>query len=233
MRTLLLLAALAATGASAQISTDRPGLAFTASNVGAGVIQAEVGTPDATLNPGVDLYAVPVALRVGVTPGVEVRASASLLRVARLGGATDAEVGRGPLTVGARVALGLSGVEASAIAEVVVPDEGAVGFQANVPVSFSAGALGVTLVPGVQTGSGTVLNAVGLVSRAVGPLSGYAELGAFPSLDGGGGTPVLAGGGATLLLSDDLQVDAFFDAGVTDAAPDLLVGLGVSVRLGR
>ena len=37
--------------------------------------------------------------------------------------------------------------------------------------------------------------------------------------------------GATLLLSDEAQLDAHVGAGLSDTAPELLVGVGASVRL--
>ncbi|MGH9379255.1 MAG: transporter, partial [Thermoanaerobaculia bacterium] len=40
----------------------------------------------------------------------------------------------------------------------------------------------------------------------------------------------LFGAGVTYLMSEDPQLDAAFDAGLTDAAPDLQVGVGLSVR---
>lgn len=231
---LLSLAALAATSASAQISTDRPGLAFSASTVGARVFQIEAGTPQATLAGGADLYQVPIALRYGLTPAIEARVSTSVFDATRINGGTDADAGFQTITVGAKVAVPMSGVSLALIPEVLVPTRSGsdVAFQLNALTSFAAGDFGVTLVPGVAVGNGsTTLNAVGLVSRSFGTLSAYAEVGAFPNLRTGGATPVLAGGGITALATPDLQLDAFFDAGLTDAAPDLIVGLGIAFRL--
>lgn len=231
---LLSLAALAATAASAQISTDRPGLAYSASTVGARVFQIEAGTPQATLTGTADAYQIPVALRYGLTPTIEARISTSVFDVLNGGMDTDSDIGFQTVTVGAKVAVPVSGFSLALIPEALVPAraDGDVAFQLNAPASFAAGDFGVTLVPGLAVGNGsTTLNAVGLVSRAFGTLSAYAEVGAFPNLRSGGATPVLAGGGVAALLNADTQVDAFFDAGLNDAAPDLVVGIGISFRL--
>ena len=220
--------------AGAQISTDQPGLGFSPAVVGAGVFQVEAGTPRAVLD-GDEAYSVPVAVRFGVTPAVEVRAATSVLDGFNADGESSVDLGFRSVTVGAKVAVPADAVELALIPEVIVPteDDGDVVFQVNVPAGFSVGDLGLTLVPGLVTGGGTTqLNAVAVVSRSLGgTLSGYAEAGAFPLVDGDGGTPVYVGAGLAALLNPDTQVDAFFDAGLTDAAPDLVVGVGVSFRI--
>lgn len=231
---LLSLAALAATGASAQISTDRPGLAYSSTTVGQRVFQVEAGTPLAVLTGGSDVYQLPVALRYGVTPAVEVRASTSVFDAVDDGTDTSSDAGFQALTLGAKIAVPVTGFTFSLIPEVVVPvrADGDVAFQINAPASFAAGQFGVTLVPNLTTGNGaTSAGGVALLSRAFGTVTAYGEIGAYPVLTSGGGTPVLAGGGLTALATPDLQFDAFFDAGLTDDALDLVVGIGVSYRL--
>ena len=136
---------------------------------------------------------------------------------------------------GVKVAVPTDAVALAVIPELVIPTEGDgdVVFQVNVPAGLSVGDFGLTLIPGLVTGNGaTQLNAVAVLSRSLGgTLSGYAEAGAFPLLDGDGDTPVFVGAGLAALLNPDTQVDAFFDAGLTDAAPDLVVGVGVSFRI--
>ena len=233
---LLVLLGLTAGSAAAQITTDRPGFGYSPATVGARVFQVEAGTPEATLNPRIDQYAVPVGLRYGVTSAFEVRVAASVLNAVSGDGIDfDPEVGFRSVTAGVKVAVPAESVDLGVIPEVVIPTEGGgdVVFQVNVPAGFSLGDVGLTLVPGLMTGNGsTQLNAVAVLSRSLGgTLSGYVEAGAFPLLDGAGGTPVVAGAGVATLLNDDTQIDAFFDAGLTDAAPDLLVGVGVSFRI--
>ncbi|MDT0630518.1 transporter [Rubrivirga litoralis] len=234
--TTLLLLPLAAGAASAQISTDRPGFGSSPTLVDAGVFQVEVGAPEATLNGEADTYSAPVALRYGATSALEVRLSTSAFDAADQDGAAfDPEVGFRTITAGVKVAVPTRSFEVAIIPELTVPTEGDDGltFQLDVPVGVPLGDVGLTLVPGVTTGNGsTQLNAVASLSRSFGgPLSGYAEVGAFPFVDGGGDTPVSGGAGLTVLLSNDVQVDAFFDAGLTDAADDLVVGVGLSFRL--
>ena len=230
-RSLLLLAVLASATASAQISTDRPGLGFSPATVGARVLQIEAGTPQAVLDVD-DSFSVPVALRYGVTPDFEVRVSASVLDGISDDG-LDAEFGLRTVTAGVKFAVPTDALALAVIPEFVIPTEGGgdVAFQVNVPAGLSVGDFGLTLIPGLVAGGGTTqLNAVAVLSRALGgTFSGYVEAGAFPFLDGD--APVVLGAGLAALLNPDTQVDAFFDAGVTDAAPDLVVGVGISFRI--
>ena len=224
----------AAGAASAQITTDRPGFGYSPVAVGAGVFQVEAGTPQGTLGPGTDAYAFPVMLRYGVTPAVEVRVAASVLD-ATAGGALDVDLGFRSVTAGVLVSATAGAVVLAAVPEVVVPTDGggAVAFQLTAPASVPLGDFGLTVSPGVAAGRGAAqATAVVVVSRSFGgALSGYVEGGAFPPLRGGGGVPVVGGGGVAVVLGRDVQLDAFFDTGLTDAAPDLLVGVGVSFRV--
>jgi hypothetical protein len=233
---LVLLALVAGAPVTAQVSTDRPGLGFNPATVGRGAFQIEAGLPQATLlGDDATAYTVPVALRYGITPAIEVRASSSVFDATEIGGETESGLGFSAITAGVKVAVPAGSVALGVIPEVVIPTEGDgdVVFQVNAPAGFTVGDFGLTLVPGLVTGNGaTVLNAVAVLGRSFGSgLSGYAEVGAFPLLDGDGETPVLAGAGVAVLLNEDTQLDAFFDAGLTDAAPDLVVGIGASFRI--
>ncbi len=233
-RTLLLVAALASGAAQAQISTERPGLGSSTATVGARAFQVEVGAPEAVLDAD-DSFSVPVMLRYGVTPDFEVRVAASALDGASDGDGLDAEFGLRTVTAGVKFAVPTRALDLAVIPEFVVPTEGGgdLTFQLNLPAGLPVGDFGLTVIPGLVTGGGsTQLNAVAVLSRAFGgTLSGYAEAGAFPLLEGDGDTPVVLGAGLAALLNEDVQVDAFFDAGVTDAAPELVVGVGVSFRI--
>ena len=228
----LALTTLLAQSASSQISTDRPGLAFSASTVGARVFQVEAGTPEATFG-GSDSYRVPAALRYGLTPGLEARVSATVIDAIEVDDGTSVGLGFDVVTLGVKVSVPVSGASLAVIPEALVPTDGDgdVTFQVNAPATFTAGAVGLTLVPGLVTGNGsTTLNAVANLSRAFGTITGYAEAGVFPTLDDGGTAPVQAGAGILVLAGANTQFDAFFDAGLTDTAPDLLIGVGVSFR---
>ena len=230
---LALLALATSAPAAAQISTDRPGLGFNPATVGARALQIEAGTPRAVLDGG-ESYSVPVAFRYGVTQDFEVRLSTSFLDGFNADGESDLDLGFRSIVAGVKVAVPTDAVALAVIPEVIVPTEsgGDVVFQVNVPAGLSVGDFGLTLVPGLVTGGGsTQLNAVAVLSRSLGgTLSGYAEAGAFPVVDGGD-TPVYVGAGLAALLNADIQVDAFFDAGLTDTTPDLVVGVGVSFRI--
>lgn len=233
---LSLLALAASAPSAAQVSTDRPGLGFNPATVGQGALQIEAGLPQATLlGDDATAYTVPVALRYGITPSIELRASSSVFDATDAAGETESGVGFSTVTAGVKLAVPAGGFALGLIPEVVIPTEGDgdVVFQLNAPAGFALGDLGLTLVPGLVTGNGsTTLNAVAVLGRSFGgALSGYAEVGAFPLLEGDGDTPVLAGGGVAVLLNEDTQLDAFFDAGLTDAAPDLVVGVGASFRI--
>lgn len=226
---------LLASSAAAQITTDRPGFGFSPDVVGARVFQVEAGTPEATLDSGADTYAVPVALRYGLAPAVEVRLATSVLDGVQGEGVSDLDLGFRSLTAGLKLAVPTDAVTLALIPEFVIPTEGGgdVVFQINAPAAVSLGAVDLTLVPGLVTGGGsTQLNAVAVLSGSLGgALSGYAEAVALPTLDGAGGTPAYLGAGLAVLLNEDTQLDAFFDAGITDAAPTVLLGVGVSFRI--
>ena len=228
----LVLAALLAPAASAQISTDRPGFAFGSDVVGAGVFQAETGLPEATLGSNPDVYQTPLQLRYGLVPGLEVRVLAPVLRAVDAGG-LDLVRGFDPVVAGVKVGVPAGGVALALITEAIVPTAGGpVGVQLNVPASVTLGDAGLTLSPGVVVQGGTTtLNLVGSLSRSFGrTLGAYVEAGAFPVIDGNA-TPVYVGGGVLARPTPDVQLDAFFDAGVAGDASDLIVGIGASFRI--
>lgn len=262
MRQLLVLCLLVPTAslsARAQdtIATDRPGLAFSPLVVPQGALQIELGLPQVTrtrFDSGTatgtsTLVDTPTLLRYGVVPRLEVRLGASLYNRASLslgGGETDATTGVGDAEVGVKyqAIAGTDGVlpNLSLVGSVILPT-GADGFTAVDPVVTANAVAGLALPSGVgatlvagatlptadgASASGTL---VGLVGRSITPtVSGYVEAGVFPT---DGATPVLAGAGLAVLVTPTVQLDAFVDAGLTDAAPDLVGGVGVSVRFGR
>jgi len=241
------------------MTTDRPGLGFSPLVVPPATLQIEIGLPHATRTgyaagaaTGTStLLTTPALLRIGLAPRVEARVGASLANRASValdgvGLAPDATSGVGDVEVGLKVhALSteddrLSNL--SLIGSVVLPT-GADGFSVGDPV-ITANAIATlalpdgftgTLVAGgaVPTTSGAVPSAtlVGVLGRTFTPaVSGYIEAGAFPT---GSATPVLAGAGLAALVTPLLQLDAFVNAGLTDAAPDLILGIGTSFRFGR
>ena len=63
-----------------------------------------------------------------------------------------------------------------------------------------------------------------------GDLSGFIEYYGLYRSGGGGGPEHVVDGGLTYLVSPDVQLDVFVGAGLSDHAPDWLVGAGVSFR---
>ncbi|HEX8299610.1 MAG TPA: transporter [Rubricoccaceae bacterium] len=243
---------LTATAAAAQgsIATDRPGLTFNPTVVPAGAFQVEVGTPQATRNRTGDvsatLFNAPTQLRYGITPRLEARVFSTVYNsLSADGPGADAD-GFGDVEVGLKYQILTAAPggtpNLSFIPSVVLPT-GQDGFtvgdpvvNANVAAGFALpNAFGITVLAGatIPTADDTNVNAnlAVLLGRSFTPqLSGYVEAGAFPT---DGATPLFAGAGLAYLVSNTVQLDAFFDAGLNDEAADLLAGVGVSFRLGR
>lgn len=225
----LCLAALAAFPAAAQIATSRPGFGSGPAVVPRGVFQLEAGTPEASLREGPDVLSFPVLVRLGLGGAWEVRAGTSVFDVVT-GDGGDAEVGFERVTVGLKREFGVGPVGAALTPAVTVPTEGGpvtLGLTgvARFPLG---GAWGFNAVSGLRYRDEDLTSLlVAVVDRPLGGAwSGYAELAAFPESDA-----AYAGGGLLYLLTPDAQVDLFFDAGLTAAAEDLVVGGGFSFRL--
>lgn len=262
-RLALFAAALAALAAPARaqspISTDRPGLTTNPTVVPAGAFQVELGTPQFTRTSfqagGIEatgtLINAPTQLRYGITPRLEARVFSTLYNdlsvdVAGAGSSGAGGSGFGDVEVGVKYQILTAAPggtpNLSFIPTVVIPT-GEDGFtvedpvvNANVAAGFTLpSAFGVTVVAGasVPTADGATVTAtlVALLGRTFTPaLSAYVEAGAFPT---DGATPLYGGAGLAYLVSNRIQVDAFFDAGLNDAAVDLLAGVGLSARFGR
>ena len=252
---------LAATPVLAQstISTDRPGFAFSPVVVPAGAFQVEVGTPQLTRisfqTAGGDatttLLNAPTTLRYGITPRLEARVFSTLYNdlsfdVDGIGVIPGDVNGFGDVEVGVKYQLLTAGPggtpNLSLIPTVVIPIGGD-AFTAGDPVvnaNVAAGftlpsAFGLTLIAGATIptadNANTTANLVALLGRSFTPqLSGYVEAAAFPSDEF---TPLYAGAGLAYLVSNRVQLDAFFDAGLNDEAVDLIAGVGISARFGR
>jgi hypothetical protein len=252
---LLLAAPVAAQGT---ISTDRPGLGLGTAVTPPGVFQIELGLPAvATTDAGegsVTAYSFPTLLRVGLLDRLELRAGSPVITIVNTDDGTDSESveGFGDVEVGAKYALttGGDGVPAVALVPSVVLPTGEEGFSAGDPVINGAvvagfalpSALGLTTIvyASLPTADGALASGglVAALGRALtGTLSGYVEGGYFLVEDpegagDAGNDPAYVGAGAALLATPTLQLDAFFDVGLNDAASDLLFGFGVSTRFG-
>jgi hypothetical protein len=131
----------------------------------------------------------------------------------------------------AAVLLGASGARAQDAPSPIATDRPAYAFSTGVVANLTGGAsLGV---PGSdRTTQWIEAFAFG---RTIGSSkwSAYGEMGAtdndLPATDVAG----YAGGGIAALASNDVQIDLWFDRGLTDGAADWLYGLGVSARFGK
>ncbi len=254
----LLAAALAFAGpvaAQSTISTDRPGLTFNPAVVPAGAFQVEVGTPQLTRTSfqagGFEatgtLLNAPTQLRYGITPRLEARVFSTLyndLSVESAG--VDGTSGFGDVEVGLKYQIltaAPGGTPNLSVIPTVVLPTGEYGFTVGDPVvnaNLAAGfalpnAFGVTVLAGATVptadDSNVTANLAVLLGRSFTPaLSAYVEAGAFPT---DGSTPLYGGAGLAYLVSNTVQLDAFFDAGLNDEAADLFAGVGISFRLGR
>jgi hypothetical protein len=214
------------------ISTDRPGLGFNPALIAPGVVQVEAGVPAVTTGEGTELYSFPALLRVGVTDRLELRAGTSLYDIDADADADN--VGFDTIELSAKVGVldGSDGVPRLAVIPAVfIPTESG---SASVSVNATAGwslpsGFGLTTVAGIGVADDEATFAlVGVLGRSLSDaLSAYVEAGMYP---GPGDDAAYAGGGVALLVSPDLQLDAFVDLGLTDAAADVIAGTGVSLR---
>lgn len=237
----LIVLAFAALPASAQISTDRPGLGYNPATVDRGTLQVELGLPSAaaTASGDVDVqsYSFPVALRFGVVPGLELRLGTSLYEAVRTetGGQSraDGEIGFDVLQAGAKLNLAAqTGFDVALLPSVYIPAEGGdVGFSGVAVAAWSLPyGFGLSTAAGFFAQGGDVNgDFVAVLGRSLADrVSGYVEAAAYPA---DGTTPAYAGAGLAFLVSPDLQLDAHFDRGLTDDADDWLFGAGLSFRL--
>lgn len=229
------------------IRADRPGFLNSPTLVPPGRWQLETGIGLASQGGASDAASTPVALRYGLREDLELRASTSGWNHVDAHGASDAH-GWGDLTLGVKrpldphwADLDLSSAEAlSWTAELRLPsgsrDIGSKGLGASLS-GVGTWALGERSSLGASAGLSWDPDADSLVasfaaSSAVeawetGSL--YAELGWFPVLRSGE-DPLFAGCGATELLSNDVRLDLFVDAGLGASAGEWLAGFGISWR---
>ncbi|OZC04167.1 transporter [Rubricoccus marinus] len=254
MRSLYILALLAFAAASGAqpLTTDRPDFTESPLAVEQGRFQIELGTTFEEAGSEGPLIVAPEALvRLGVLPFAEIRLG--LPNYLRFEGesratGTRADDGWTDPSVGLKLELGsLAGVDLAFLGSTSIPvDEnaevlGTFGSNRLVP-SFLLIA-GTDLAPGLSLGTqgGITYNGPGAddADLAATLVFGYSladQIGAFAevaisdrvSVDAP--ASILVHTGATLLLSDDVQLDAHVGAGLTETAPDYLVGIGASAR---
>lgn len=235
----------------APLATDRPGLLFSTQVVGPGVWQVESGlahTGDEEAGVELTAWGLATSLRLGLTRSLELRLGAPLWTRVELeapGFRFDDE-GYGDLELGVKWSRTLAAdpdVTVALIPAVTLPT-GEDGFSAEEPIwslnGVASSALNEawsgTALLGVRGGEDDAGETFGaatvavLAGRAL-PGDGWSAYGeAGWTLPDEGDDVGLIGAGVTYLINEDTQLDASFDAGLTDAAPDLQVGVGLSVR---
>ncbi len=231
------------------ISADRPGITLSPTVVPPGTFQIEAGIPQYTAMRGngvdAELWSLPVQLRYGLTPSVELRLAGSPWNRLHDDVSGDDVDGASDVELGTKIVLsdGESGPKLAAILGVRLP-VGSEDFTAHQPgytfnlaasMAFDpsntlTGLAGISRIPVGDENATT--GALGLAlthSFTDAPFSAYIEAGWFPNIDNSVDTAV-AGTGATYLVTNDLQLDAFGDFGLNEDTPDATIGLGISWR---
>lgn len=240
---------------AAPIIADRPGLPFSTTAVTPGRLQLEIGTPTITLDDsgGVETTLVnfPASLRYGLTDRVELRLDGPIynfLDIEDDAGDRSFENGFADLGVGTKIEISQASeaIPASALLASIGLPIGEEPFGSDDPtfdLSYAA-SYGVTdrnelvfLGGASAADEGDGYEVTGtlavLVSQSLSDRAGvYVEAGWFPPFfHTGVEDAVVAGAGVTYLLTDRVQLDAFFDRGLTEGAPDWNFGAGISLVL--
>lgn len=238
------------------LTTDRPDAAESAWTVGAFRFQMETGVEVATDEVGgADILALttPTKLRFGVLPFLELHVQSDALvyrRVTPPGGSTDAETLGADLDFGFKFhamdgdgfvpAVGLvasvtaptGSAQVSADAWLLTP---ILALEWGLPLGFGVAAnAGFTVPLSDREQVGDVALYALTLGRSLSPIADW--LGLFVQCYGEtpideGDTLLHVGGGATFLVHEQVQLDAYVNGGVTDAAPDIVAGAGLSFRL--
>ena len=233
------------------ISTDRPGFLFAPTVVPEGRFHIEAGWPTFTLfENGRDearTWSLPVALRLGWTRDVELRASLPTWNGVRVesGGSTSDDDGFGDAEVGAKIALShAADAPLAAMASFRLPT-GDDGFSAE-----SVGAAGF-LLHGRELGDDWLLNSMAAVTYTPvdgtddqtfatlgallwhpisGDWSGYVEAVALPGIQN---VADQSYAGAALIWNPrpDMQLDLSADFGLDEDSADVIAAFGISYAL--
>ena len=230
--------------AQESIITDRPGLGLNPVTVPAGTVQVEIGAPALAVAGESYAYAFTALARLGVVPGLELRLGSAALYTLAVPATGGPREGAGDVEVGLKAAMPADdGIPAVGIVLGLVLPTGAGGFTAGEPVLNAAVASSLALpndlaltatLAGAVPAAEEALASGGLVlalGRPLTPaLAGYVEAG-YSLIEGPAGNDVAyVGAGAAYLVAPTVQLDVFVDVGLTDAAADALLGVGLSAR---
>jgi hypothetical protein len=222
---------------------DRPGIAFAASVLPAGMFDWEQGLPDLTHNStdGVrsTFYTADTRLRFGLGSTLEIQLAGSLWNRLdmRAAGISSNSEGAGDTAIALKWAPALSSKGVTlAVLGAVTFDTGSAAFTNGRPIY----SLGATIAR--DMGAGRSIGFYANVDHSgntntwtlsptfsfpiSGSLGGYVEAG---RVFGSGASSTVAGGGLTLLVHNRVQLDVYARHGFTSSSPDVQAGFGVSV----
>lgn len=228
----------------APLVTDRPDFTESALTVPRGDAQLESGYTFSRADDADEHTLGEILLRVGLTDRLEARIG--LGSHAWIAAPGEDPSGFEDPSLGMKVVLAMeetAGVAAAVLAGTAIPigddDVGEDDWQPEIKLAVSRG-LSETVAlaanagyarasedgEGFDQGSASLSLGIGLSER----WGAYAEAyGTFPASRSGDDEAVL-NGGLTFLVHPLLQLDARAGAGLTDAAPDFFVGLGIARR---
>ncbi len=248
--TLALALCLVASGARADIVTDRPDVAESSETVGAGRFQLEAGTALDAADDGETLnMSTPLKLRLGITDSFELHLETPGLLVVRETGAAgegDTQVGFGAVDLGFKLHLAAGGgllPSTGVLLALTLPSGGSddasmalsptLAMDWEITDALGAGA-NVGLTFNLHEGATHAVRYALAVGRTLAPLSDrlrlYAEVSGESPM-GDGEHEVWLGGGVSFLVTPDLQLDAAASAGMTEATPLLTAGVGISYKI--
>ncbi len=240
-----------ASAISQTITTDRPDFTEASSTVGAGVLQVEMGytfSRDESGGAATESHSLPETLFRYGTPidWLELRLAQNFLRESSGGDSVD---GMEDLYLGAKIGLTLQeGIlpEMALVPQMTVPS-GADGLSGNKVLPGLNWLYGWDVNDFLSTAGSTQFNHA-VDGGTGGPNTEWAQswtlgyslhdrVGAYtewfvliPHSAATTQTQHYANGGLTILLSDDIQWDVRAGMGLNDAAEDLFVGTGLSIR---
>jgi hypothetical protein len=239
-----------------ELSTDRPDTTESPYTVDAGHFQAELSLVDFTRDDdgGVKsetLTALPSNLKVGLLNNVDLQLvfDPYVNQRVKVAGRSVRQEGFGDTTI--RLKVNLLGNDEGPVAVGVMPyvtfptsthdvglDRAQYGLivpvSVELPAGFELGAMiEIDVVRDAANKSyGTeLLHTVTLGHELYGELRGYVEYAGIAPIDAGSTYRAVIGTGLTYGLSDDTQLDAGVNFGVSDAADDYNLFVGVSFRI--
>jgi hypothetical protein len=239
------------------LATDRPDRTESARSIPAGWVQVEANvvawSRDREAGEGTrDLGVAQVNLKVGLLPNVDLQLVTEAWSRQTVEGPDGAEIARasGSGLIMGRLKVNLWGNDGGRTALALMPFAGSVRHDAAPGADAGHGAVAGLIVPfALDLGGDWSLGAqlevdfvddpsgawrtiwaqsITIGRPIVGPLSGYVEL--FHASGGGEAREVTGDGGLTLGLTDDLQLDAGVNLGLSKGADDLNPFLGLAVR---